>query len=143
MEMLSNNRRRVVLAVAVFAVCYLLGYVVPSFLFPAVSSATRLYANVAMFVASLVAAWFAWSTSRLAPAELLSWVLRGAAIAGTTAFALSALSGPILFATKPNHGLLVGVFVAAPLGAGLGGCAGWIAWSIRRKGAVAMSANRM
>jgi hypothetical protein len=133
MEAAVLNSRRIVLAMAAFGVCYLSFYKVPSLLFPAIGSEIKFYASLGGITAALAVSWLAWSMSRRASAGLLSRILCGAAMGAGIAFALSALSGPILYPTKPNHGLLVGVFLAAPAGAVLGGVAGLIGGALRRK----------
>ena len=133
MEAVVLANRRIVLAIVAFAVCYLLFYEVPSLLFPAIGSEIKFYASFGGITAALAVAWLAWSMSRRASAGPLSRILCGVAIGGGIAFALSGFSGPILYPTKPNHGLVIGVYLAAPVGAVLGGVAGLIGGSIRRK----------
>jgi hypothetical protein len=48
-------------------------------------------------------------------------------------FVAGVLSGPVLFSTKPNQGLLLGFFFTGPAGAVLGGFSGFVAWSKRAK----------
>jgi hypothetical protein len=122
---------RLVLAMMVFAICYLWIYWVPFFLFPAGAELQWLVHPASLGVAIAIA-WFIWSRSRRAPAVLISWALRGAAVVYGIGFAAGVLSGPALFPTKPNQGLLLGFFFTGPAGAALGGFLG-VVWSKRAK----------
>ena len=107
---------RLVLAMVVFAICYLWIYWVPYFLIPA-GPELQWLANLSALGVATAIAWFVWSRSSRAPTTLISGVLRRAAVV---------LSGPLLFATKPNQGLLLGFFFTGPAGAVLGGFIGSI-----------------
>jgi hypothetical protein len=119
---------RLVLAMVVFAICYLWIYWVPFLLIPA-GPELQWLANLGALGVATAIAWFVWSRSSRAPATLISGVLRGAAVGYGIGFAAGVLSGPLLFATKPNQGLLLGFFFTGPAGALLGGFIG----SIRAK----------
>ena len=119
---------RLVLAMAVFAISYLWIYWVPFLLIPTGPELQWLAKMGALGVAIAIAC-FVWSRSSRAPATLISGVLRGAALVYGIGFAAGVLSGPLLFATKPNQGLLLGFFFTGPAGAVLGGFIG----SIRAK----------
>lgn len=123
---------RLVLAMVVFAICYLWIYWVPFFLIPA-GPELQWVANLGSLGVAIAIAWFVCSRSRRAPATLISWVLRGAAVVCGIGFAAGVLSGPALFPTKPNQGLLVGFFFTGPAGAVLGGFIGLVVWSKRAK----------
>ena len=115
---------RLVLPIVVFAICYLWIYRVPFFLIPAGPELQRLHQLGSLGV-GIVITWFVWSRSRRAPATVISWALQGAAVGCGIGFALGVLSGPALFPTKPNQGLLLGFFFTGPAGAVLGGLVGW------------------
>ena len=119
---------RLVLAMVVFAICYLWIYWVPFFLIPA-GPELQWLGNLGALGVATVIAWFVWSRSSRAPTTLISGVLRRAAVVYGIGFAAGVLSGPFLFATKPNQGLLLGFFFTGPAGAVLGGFIG----SIRAK----------
>jgi hypothetical protein len=123
---------RHVLAIVVFAICYLWIYWVPFLLVPVRPELQRLPNLVALGVAIAIA-WLVWSRSSRAPATLISGVLRGAAVACGIGFVAGVLSGPVLFPTKPNQGLLLGLFFTGPAGAVLGGLGGLVVWSKRAK----------
>lgn len=89
------------------------------------------HADSVVLVFALTFGWLVWSRSKHAPAVLLSRALVGAAVVGGIAFVVSALSGPLLFPTKYNQGVLVGLILVAPAFAILGGVGGLFAWSIR------------
>ena len=114
-------RVRLVLAMVVFAICYLWIYWVPFFVVPNGPDIQLASLGVATAIA-----WFVWSRSRRVPATLISWVLLWAAAAYGVGFAAGVLSGPALFPAKPNQGLLLGFFFTAPAGAILGGFVAWV-----------------
>ena len=134
----SNMRRaagvyqRIGVATLVFASCWSLMRAVFIGFLPA-SRHVQPYADWIVLALTLTLGWLVWSGSKRAPADLLSWALRGTAVVGGTAFVLSALSGPLLFPTKINQGVLVGLFLMAPAFAILGGVGSMFAWSIRAK----------
>ena len=82
---------------------------------------------------ALTFGWLAWARSKRAPGELLASALRAIVIVGGFAFVISAISGPLLFPSKINQGVLVGLFLIAPAFALLGGVGGLLDWSIRGK----------
>jgi hypothetical protein len=123
---------RHVLAMVVFAICYLWIYWVPFLLVPVGPELQRL-ANLAALGVAIAIAWLVWSKASKAPATLISWVLRGAAVMCGIGFVAGVLSGPVLFPTKPNQGLLLGFFFTGPAGAVLGGFSGLVVWSKRAK----------
>lgn len=86
--------------------------------------------GVVLAVASMLG-WIVWSRSRRAPSKLLAQALRGIVLVGGIAFVVSAISGPILFPTKINQGVLVGLFAIGPAFMILGGVGGLLVWSIR------------
>lgn len=115
---------RLVLAIVVFAICYLWIYRVPTLLIPAGPDVQRL-TQLGSLGVGLAIAWFVWSRSKTAPTTVISWALQGAAAGCAIGFALGVLSGPFLFASKPNQGVLLGFFFTGPAGAVLGGLIGW------------------
>lgn len=124
---------RITLTGLVFVVCYQFVYIVPSNVLPALSVELGWILTATGGMVALGAGWLAWTMSYGAPAGLLARVLLGAATGGVVAFALSALAGPFIYITKPNHGVLVGVYLAAPIGALVGSVIGGIGWARRSR----------
>jgi hypothetical protein len=123
--------QRIGLAIIVFVSCWLLANMILVEMLPA--SRYVPYADRVVFALALTFGWLVWSRSKHAPAALLSRALVGTAVVGGIAFAVSALSGPFLFPTKINQGVLVGLFLIAPAFAILGGIGNLFVWSIRAK----------
>jgi len=124
--------RRIGLAIVVFASCWILMNSILIGSIPA-SRYFQPYADWVVVVVALTFGWLVWTRSKRAPKDLLSRALLGTAIVGGVAFGVSALSGPLLFPTKINQGVLVGLFLIAPAFAILGGVGGLLEWSTRAK----------
>jgi hypothetical protein len=110
---------RFVLATVVFTICYLWMYWVPYFLFPGAPGPQWLTQLVSLG-ASVLIAWSVWRRSQRSTSALVLRIVRSAALAYIIGFAAGVLSGPVLFPTKPNQGLLFGFFFTAPAGAVIG-----------------------
>ena len=91
------------------------------------------FANWIPLILASAIGWWVWVRLEAAPAKLVLSALRGLTVAGGIAFAVSALSGPILFSTKPNQGVLVGLFYSGPAFALLGCVGGVVTWLSRVK----------
>jgi len=137
MGAVAGAYQRLALATAVFVIFWLpLGSISESLVFVESLSAIRYlqqYANWIVPALTLTFGWFVWAKSKRAPADLVSLTLRGVAVTGIVAFTLFALSGPLLFPTKPNQGAFVGLFQIGPALAILGGLGGCFLWSIRQE----------
>lgn len=128
----AGGYQRIALASLVFASCWSLMGAMFIGSIPA-SRFIQPYADWLVLALALTFGWLVWSRSKRAPAELLSCALHGTVVVGGLAFVLSALSGPLLFPTKINQGVLVGLFLIAPAFSILGGIGSMFAWSIRAK----------
>lgn len=124
---------RFLLSMVVFACWYLFTYWVPSLLIPAVQE-LGWFANVAALVAAVTIAWFVWTGSTRLPAALMPRILWRAAVVWGVGFAAAVLSGPFLFPTKPNQGVLLGLLITGPAGALAGGLGVLVVW-LRAKSA--------
>lgn len=125
METTPNAVRRLILAGAVFGICYLMIYKVPFDRIPAATTFQPFPLMIAIMVCSAIA-WFAWSGSKNVPAHLFTRVLGLAFIVSCVFFLASALSGPYFFPAKPTQGAHLGLEFWGPLGALIGGIAGLI-----------------
>lgn len=132
MGRVAGAYQRIGLASIVFASCWLLMHQILIESLPA-SRYVQPYADWVVLAFALTFGWLVWSRSKYAPAVILSRAIGGTAVVGGIAFAVSALSGPLLFPTKINQGVLVGLFLIAPAFAILGGVGSLFAWSIRAK----------
>ena len=130
MGSLAGAYQRIGLASIVFGSCWLLTNTILIEFLPA-SRYVQPYADWVVLAFAFLFGWVVWSRSKHAPAVILSRAIGGAAVVGGIAFAVSALSGPLLFPTKINQGVLVGLFLIAPAFAILGGVGSLFAWSIR------------
>lgn len=117
---------RFLLAMVVFACWYLFTYWVPSLLIPALQE-LGWFAHVAL-VAAVTLGWFVWTGSKRLPAALIPRILSGAAVVWGVGFAAAVLSGPFLFPTKPNQGVLLGLLITGPVGALAGGLGVLVVW---------------
>jgi hypothetical protein len=124
--------QRIGLAVVVSASCWLLMNSILLRGIPA-SRYFQPYADWVVLALALTFGWLVWTRSKYAPAVLLSRALAGTAVVGGIAFAVTALSGPFLFPTKINQGVLVGLLLIGPAFAILGGVGSLLAWSMRAK----------
>ena len=129
MGKVAGVHQRIGLAIIVLVSCWLLMNTVLIEMLPA--SRNVPYADSVVLAFALTFGWLVWSRSKHAPAVLLSRALVGTVVVGGVAFVVSALSGPLLFPTKYNQGVLVGLFLIAPAFAMLGGVGSLFVWSIR------------
>ena len=121
--------QRIGLAIIIVVSCWLLANYFLIELLPA--SRYVPYADRVVLGLAFTLGWLAWSRSRHAPAVGLSRALAGATVVAAIAFVMSALSGPILFPSKWNQGVLMGLNLIAPAFGILGGVGSLFAWSIR------------
>lgn len=120
---------RLILSVTAFFGAWLLAYFLTLMLLP----------DALVWLQPLAALGFAvWAARRVwlqledvSQAGLPVFVGVGAVALGGLGFA-AGFFGPMLFAPEANQGPLLGIFITGPVGAALGGLAGWFYWLKRR-----------
>lgn len=77
------------------------------------------------FVCALLTGWFSWQLVSGKETSTSVAAISGALMLGGLFFIIGFL-GPMAFAKEINHGLLIGIFIAAPLGMIMGAIGGYL-----------------
>ena len=121
---------RVALVFMVFFGTYVLGSLVLMLFLPLGGIAWL--GNLLALVAAVFVARAAWFRSASTAPSALGYAGYGAAVLGSTGFALG-FFGPMIFAPQANQGPLLGIFITGPGGAVLGAVLGLVYGAMRAR----------
>ena len=105
-----------------------------SLLFSSFGEQQWIAANIVALFSAAIAGWYVWKKLGSANSGLISNKFIGAIILGAISFS-AGFFGPLIFAPESNQGPLLGILITGPLGIVLGGIAGGIYWTNRRRNA--------